>query len=783
MLTIYRGKMGFCGGVQRAIDIALSSRENNRTIYTLGNIIHNDRVIKSLEAVGILPIFNIKSLNKKDKIIISSHGTGRDTIEILEKQGVEIVDATCPFVKNIHERVAKDSQEGYNIVIIGDSEHNEVKGIAGWCKDYQIITDEKEMDFSLANKFTVVCQTTFPIHKYAIIKKNIHNLATKLTKIVVFFDSICYTTVERQREAIYIAKKSEIVLVLGDKASSNTNKLVLLAKEYCKSVYLISNVSDLKSVHIENISKLGLLSGASTPEELITEVTKIMCETNNIGTVNIEDVKPTNESAVVAEKTKEETAAVATETIAETIAETVAEIPAEEPKKEVKKEKKQISMEEGMKKYAPKMYREGMRLKAKVVSADYNGILVALENAGKNDTGFIDKDEVELDGSYIPDNYKVDTEFDVVIIPKNDSKNKSINLSKKAYDLLKIDDEKVKGILAGDEFALECSQEVKGGLLGKIGTYTVFVPASQLRMGFVQNLSEYLNKPLRLKALPPKEELDEEGNPKRARNPKRIVASQRIVLEEEKLEREEEFWSSIPEGSVVNGKVKRFATFGAFVSLKYMDALVHNSELSWSRKKINSPDEILELNKNYDFQVLNIDRENGKISLGYKQLQPKPEEIALTKYPVGSIVTGKVVRLVKFGAFVELEPGIDGLVHISQINHGWIKSANEALKVDEEVEVKVMAIEDERITLSIKELLPEPEETNMPMSLDDIVLTGDEEKPDRISQFNKRMEAQDNRPERRDRRKRNYDSDEPREYISSSSVATLADLFNQNKDN
>ena len=134
---------------------------------------------------------------------------------------------------------------------------------------------------------------------------------------------------------------------------------------------------------------------------------------------------------------------------------------------------------------------------------------------------------------------------------------------------------------------------------------------------------------------------------------------------------------------------------------------VHNSELSWSKKKINSPDEVLELNKTYDFKVLSVNREEGKISLGYKQLQPKPEEIALTKYPVGSVLKGKVVRLVKFGAFVELEPGIDGLVHVSQINHGWIKSPNEALKVGDEVEVKVIGIDNDRITLSIKELLPE----------------------------------------------------------------------------
>jgi len=303
-----------------------------------------------------------------------------------------------------------------------------------------------------------------------------------------------------------------------------------------------------------------------------------------------------------------------------------------------------------------------------------------------------------------------------------------------------------------------CTQEVKGGLLGKIGTYTVFVPASQIKMSYVHNLSDYLNKPLRLRALPPKDD-EEETEKKKSRNPKRIVASQRIILEEEKMKREEEFWNSIPEGSIVSGKVKRFASFGAFVSLKYMDALVHNSELSWSKKKINSPDEVLELNKTYDFKVLSVNREEGKISLGYKQLQPKPEEIALTKYPVGSVLKGKVVRLVKFGAFVELEPGIDGLVHVSQINHGWIKSPNEALKVGDEVEVKVIGIDNDRITLSIKELLPEEPVAEAPAAEEDSA------------------KAKDNKVERKGRKQKEEET--PREYISSSSVVTLGDLLSQ----
>ena len=206
-----------------------------------------------------------------------------------------------------------------------------------------------------------------------------------------------------------------------------------------------------------------------------------------------------------------------------------------------------------------------------------------------------------------------------------------------------------------------------------------------------------------------------------------------------------------------------------------MDALVHNSDLSWSKKRINDPGEVLELNKNYDFVVLSADRESGKISLGYKQLQKKPAEIAQEKYPVGSVVKGKVARLVSFGAFVELEPGIDGLVHISQINHGWIQKAADALKEGDEVEVKVMNYDGDRITLSIKELLPEVPAEAAPAENEE----GATEKPNRTAAFNKRLEGQEKgeKKERKPRRAKEEDDGEPREYVSNGSGVTLGDLF------
>lgn len=716
-MEIIKGKhLGFCSGVKRAVETAKLIGKEGKA-YTLGWLIHNKKVVDDLKAENIFPCDDIESLKEGDKLIISAHGADKSLVESLKAKGVEIIDATCPYVKKIHEKAEEYSGQGYHVIILGDAAHKEVKGIAGHCKDFQIASEISDINLDKTDKYFVVAQTTFPVEKYANICTYLANMCTTLSKTVVFFDSICYTTKERQDEAFSVSKLADTVLVIGDKSSSNTNKLLLIARENCSDAHLIENVTDLSSVNIKNKNaKLGLLSGASAPMELITEVLNTM----NDAIINGDALESVTE-------TKEETKT------------------AEAPKAE-----KAFSMDEALKKYGPKTYREGMKLKATVVSADPNGITVSVVGVGKNDIGFIDKSEVELDGSYDYEQYKPNDELDVILIPKNNGdKSKSINLSKKAYDALKVDDEKVKGILAGEEFTLACTQEIKGGLLGKIGSYTVFVPASQIRIGFVQNIGEYVGKPLRLKALPPKEETVEDG--KRPRNPKRIVASQRIILEEEKKAREDDFWASIPVGTIVHGKVKRFASFGAFVSLKYMDALVHNSELSWSKSKITNPEDILVLNNSYDFVVLSADRETGKISLGYKQLQPKPYELAAEKYPVGTITKGTVVRIAKFGVFVELEPGIDGLVHISQITHGWTKNASDALKVGQEVEVKVIKFENDKITLSIKELLPEePQEE---------------------------VAAPEKNEKRKPRRERTEFEEEPREYISQTTTATLADLF------
>lgn len=420
-------------------------------------------------------------------------------------------------------------------------------------------------------------------------------------------------------------------------------------------------------------------------------------------------------------------------------------------------------------------YREGKRMRGKVISADQDGIHVAI--GGKHD-GFIPKEEASLDGNYNPADYKKDDEIQAIIVKVEKG---TVTLSKKQIDAVLAEEAEAERALSASEFSLVMTEVVKGGLRGKLGKYTVFVPASQIRIGYVNNLEDYKGKTLRLTLMPQKEKDAPEGaegeaaEEKPAKRSRYLFASQRIILEREKQAKEDEFWNSIHVNDIVTGKVKRFTAFGAFVSVKGFDCLAHISELSWN--KITDASTVLKIGESYDFVVLKMDRETGKISLGYKQLQKKPYEVAAEKFPVGTVIKGKVERIFPYGAFVSIDDGVDGLVHVSQISHNWIKDANEALTVGQEVEAKIIGFDDNRITLSIKELLPAPEEA--PAKEGEAVEATEEEKAAKRAQRAKKFEqkSSDGEGKRERRGAKKETSSEPKEWVTGTSNATLGDLF------
>lgn len=754
---------GFCKMVERAIAIAESAAEEfpDKKVYTLGRLAHNDRVSERLSKKGISVAISPEELTAGDVLVISAHGAPPSVYAASAKRGIIVRDATCPNIVKIHDTIKKYGEKGYFVLLIGDEKHREIVGDSGWARDVAV-ADNAEKAISIltekgVEKAVVVFQTTFEVEKYSDIADKLQKFAENSKKTLVILKSICYTTIERQAEAESLSESADVVLVVGDSGSSNTAKLLEISRKKADAV-LIEKVSDLQSAKIKNnITKLAVLAGASTPKELTMEVIYTM-EQNNTPDVAI-DVNPTE---------------VAEEKVTETVTEEVKadEAVVETAEKPVQKKKKEITtMEEAMKAgFAPKSYRENQRVRVTVESVDQTGVNVSLNLGGKNDAGFIAASEMEIDGSFDPANYTVGETLEAIIIPKADAKSKTINLSKRKCDEIFVGDAAAQHILNGEDFKLKITSVTKGGLLGKLGSYTIFVPASQIRMGFVKNLEDYVGKELRLRMLPPKEE---EGG--RKPNPKRIVASQRVILEEEKAQREDEFWANVVPGAVVEGKVKRFAQkdgkyFGIFVSVFNKDCLLHISDLSWT--KVEDPSEVLKLNETYNFLVLKADREADKVSLGYKQLQKTPYQLAAEKYHVGDVVKGTVARIKDFGAFISLEPGIDGLVHVSEISHNYIKSAADALKVGDEVEAKIINFEKDKITLSIKACQePEVQEVAEKEESDAPAQTSS-----RIAKFHNRAQGAEDQPKRR-RRDEERDNEVHEYYSSGSTGATFADLF------
>lgn len=580
------------------------------------------------------------------------------------------------------------------------------------------------------------------------LKKMQRFLAKNYNKLVGIFNTICYTTKVKQDEARALAAKTDAVLVLGSHTSANTRRLYEVAKEVNPSTFFVENANDAlnQTKFIKDIQSVSIVAGASTPPWLIQEVTRLMSETQK-------NAVETVETEVKNEATLQE--------------------------QQVAEEKEPTTMADLLKSATSvgyTNYKVGKRIRGKVISAGDSGIYVAI--GGKKD-GFIDKSEASLDGNYNPADFKEGDEIQATILAVN---KEYVSLSKKDVDAVRLEEEEAEKALAQGEFSLTMTEVVKGGLRGRLGQYTIFVPASQIRMGYVSNLEDYKGKTLRLTLMPPKEKENTEAEgeetaqaeDKPQKKSRYLFASQRIILEREKKEKEDLFWNNIHVHDIVTGKVKRFTQFGAFVNVRGFDCLAHISELSWN--KITDPSTVLTIGESYDFVVLKMDRETGKISLGYKQLQKKPYEVAAEKFPVGTVIKGKVERIFPYGAFVSIDDGVDGLVHVSQISHNWIKDANEALTVGQEVEAKIIGFDDNRITLSIKELLPASEETAQAEGQVDAT---DEEKAakrsSRVKKFEQKVADGENKRERRGAKKET--SNEPKEWVSGSSSATLGDLF------
>lgn len=267
---------GFCFGVKRAVETVYEQARNAEStpIYTYGPIIHNEEVVKDLEKQGVVVLRTEQELENliEGTVIIRSHGVAKYIYEKLEKKNIRIVDATCPFVKKIHQIVSRESEQGKQIVIIGNPKHPEVEGIQGWAGESVFVVETKEDAASLAidpaKAVCVVAQTTFNYNKF-------QDLVEKFPKKrydILVLNTICNATQERQVEAKRIASEVEAMIVIGGKHSSNTQKLFEICQKECKNTYYIQTLGDLDPECVNSVRSVGITAGASTPKNIIEEV-------------------------------------------------------------------------------------------------------------------------------------------------------------------------------------------------------------------------------------------------------------------------------------------------------------------------------------------------------------------------------------------------------------------------------------------------------------------------------------------------------------------------------
>ena len=633
---------GFCFGVSRAVELVEQAAADGKKVATLGPIIHNRHAVNRFQEMGVRVIETPEEATDKDTVIIRSHGVTREVYTRLENTGAEIVDATCPFVKRIHNIVQKAEEEGFLPIIIGSPTHPEVQGIAGWCGKCQVFANPEELDKwaeKQPNKenlpICLVSQTTSTKSLWKICCE----IAKKQFTNVKIFDTICKATEMRQTEAAELSKLCQAMVVVGDRTSSNTGHLAKICREHCQRVMLVDNAKELDPQFFSGANDVGITAGASTPAWIIKEVNKTMSEIMNVETVQEESFAELLEQSI-------------------------------------------------------KTLNTGDKVVGIVTGIGTTEVQIDL---GTKHAGYIPYDEVSADPSVkAEDILKVGDEIEVFVVRVNDQEG-TCQLSKKKLDGIKFWDDMATACEEKTTMEGTITEENKGGLVVTVKGIRVFVPASQSGVAKGGDMAALVGTTTQLKIT--------EVN--RAR--RRVIGSIRAVSSEGRKAAQEKIWSEIEVGAKFHGTVKSLTSYGAFVDIGGVDGMVHVSELSWNR--IKNPAEVVKVGDEIDVYVISFDAEKRKISLGYKTAEMNPWNKFMTTYNVGDVVDAKIVKLMTFGAFAEILPGVDGLIHISQIADKRIGKPEDVLSEGQEVQVKITDVdaENKRISLSIRALLVQDE--------------------------------------------------------------------------
>ena len=665
---------GFCFGVSRSVELAEKLLKDG-PCKSLGPLIHNDDVVGKLAEMGLSVVESPEQVGPGDRVLIRSHGVSKAVEDALRAAGAEVNDATCPNVSRIHRIVSEASARGKQVLVIGTRDHPEVRAICGRCEAPVVVADAEELEAWLnqnvencTKELTVVVQTTQTEKNLRECEKLIKKWCTKAE----IFDTICFATSIRQEEAVKLASECGAMVVIGGKDSANSLHLAELCAERCPNTQFIATASELDLGALSGAGDVGVTAGASAPSWIIKEVLDKMSD---------EILIQENPEAVPVEETPVQAAAPVEEAAPAVEAEEAAAAPAEKSFDEM--------LEDSL-----KTIYNGDKVSGVVVAITPTEVSIDL---GTKYSAFIPTTEFTEDGAVkLEDAVHVGDTVEAMVVRVNDVEG-TAQLSKKRMDAVKNWADIEAAQEAGSVVEGTVTEENKGGVVVSVKGIRVFVPASQSGLPKDTPMTELVKQKVRLKIT--------EVN----RGRRRVVGSIRAVLQRERKERAEAVWNEIEVGKVYKGVVKSLTSYGAFVDIGGIDGMVHVSELSWSR--IKNPAEVVSVGDELEVYVIGFDKEAKRISLGYKKAEDNPWTKFVNTYSVGDIAKVKVVKLMPFGAFAEVMPGVDGLIHISQIANRRIGKPDEVLSVGDVVDVKITAIDNDKqkISLSIRALSePEP---------------------------------------------------------------------------
>ncbi len=647
---------GFCYGVKRAVRMAEETAARYGVCYCLGPLTHNGDVVRRLAEQGVVTVDSVDGVPEGARVLIRSHGARVEKLEALRAKNAVIIDATCPSVARIHRLVEEESAQGRAVLIFGERTHPEVTATLSRCREGYVVQNETEFWELLETRpelrtkpLSVVSQTTAERSNF---ENNIKIIKKECTKSKIF-DTICGTTTQRQSEATEMASACGAMVVIGGKNSANSRKLAEICRSRSEHVFFVENADELSVELLRGFGTVGITAGASTPEWIIKEVNRKMSD------------------EIMTAETVENSENM----------EAVAETAAAEPEAEA-------SFEELLER-SIKTLHTGEKVSGIIASITQTEVSVDL---GTKQSGYIPISELTDEaGVNVNDVVKVGDEIEAYVMRVNDVEG-TVMLSKKRLDSVKAWDNvaearNTKAVVEGTVI-----EENKGGVVVSVKGVRVFVPASQSGLPKDTPMTELLKKKVRL-------HITEVNQPRR-----RVVGSIRAVQFEERRQRAEAIWNEIEVGKRYHGTVKSLTSYGAFVDIGGIDGMVHVSELTWRR--IHQPSEVVSVGDELDVYVISFDKENRKISLGCKDPNENPWTKFTTNYAVGSVAEVKIVKLMTFGAFAEIIPGVDGLIHISQIADRRIGKPGDVLSEGQIVNAKIINIDEEnkKVSLSIRAL-------------------------------------------------------------------------------